>query len=129
MKPSTTTGTRAAAAPSTTPASPAISKPPTFASTSTASRGIGAVHLQPAPDDLDLAPERRVVDAGAAAGDLLGRRAGEHGGERARRGRVADAHVADADQPDAVARELVGQRRARRQRGERLRRASSPARA
>ena len=47
MKPSTTTGTRAAAAPSTTPARPAISKPPTFASTSTASDGSGRFTSSP----------------------------------------------------------------------------------
>ena len=90
---------------------------------------IGPVHLEAAPDDVDLAAERRVVDAGAAARDLLGRRAGEHRRERARRGGVADAHVADAEQADAVARQLVGERRARRRARPAPARASSPARA
>ena len=121
MKPSTTTGTRAAAAPRTTPASPAISKPPSLASTSRASPASGRLIASPRRITSTLRRNVVVVDAGAAAGDLLGRRAREHRRERAGRGRVADAHVADADQADAVARERVGQLRARRQRRQRLR--------
>ena len=55
MKPSSTTGTRRAAPARTTPTRPAISNPPTLASTSRASAGSGRFDRERRRDDLDLA--------------------------------------------------------------------------
>src|ERR1700722_7001830 len=61
-----------------------------------------------AGDDLDFAADTGVVEAGAATDDRLGRtcsqRTQERGGGRA----VRDAHLADADERRAVAREIAG---------------------
>ena len=98
MKPSSTTGTRCAAPASMTPTRPAISKPPTLASTSSAVARIGPIHLERARDRLDLPPAARLVHAGARPGDVLDRGAGQRRHHGAGRRRVADAHLAGADQ-------------------------------
>ena len=53
-------------------------------------------------DHRDLVPPRVVVEPGPAARRVLGGYAGERCHERRRRGRVADAHLADADDVDAT---------------------------
>ena len=75
MTPSSTTGTRRAAQPRTSPARPACSSPPTSASRRARRRrpGSGRRHGH----DADLAGQHRVVDAGAAAGDPPGLRPGQ----------------------------------------------------
>ena len=67
----------------------------------------GAGAVQGALDQRGLGGQGRVVDPGAAAGDL-GRRETEGGrDQRGRRGRVADAHVAD-DQQVGAGGDLLG---------------------
>jgi hypothetical protein len=58
-------------------------------------------------DDGDLVHEARLVDAGAAAGDLRRGEAQRRSDQRCRRGRVADAHVA-ADQQLCAGGDLLG---------------------
>ena len=100
--------------PMITPTSAPISSPPTAASTPTASSGSGAfLRQRRARRRRPCAASRRVVDAGAASRDALGRKPRHRRGDGARRGRVADAHLADPDERDAVALELIARRRAR----------------
>ena len=97
MKPSTTTGFCWAAAASTTPAMPPISKPPTLASTSRPSRGSGRLTARAASTTAILRANwpssmpvpRPVTSATGGAGQR-----GHHG--RGGRG-VGDAHVAGAE--------------------------------
>jgi len=63
---------------------------------------------QRAPDDVDLAAQPVVVDTGAAPDDLLGRRAREGGGQRARRRGVADPMSPMPSSVTPPARELAG---------------------
>ena len=77
MNPSSTTGTRRAAPARITPTRPPISKPPTFASTSSPSRASGRLTSEGPAHHRHLARQRRVVDAGAPSGDALGRAAGD----------------------------------------------------
>ena len=114
MTPSTTTGTRAAAPPTMKPARAAISSPPTSAST--ASGEAPCPERPPLRRRRHLAGQRRVVDAGAPAGHLGRRAAGERGDEGGRRGGVADAHVA-GDQAAGAAGHRVGGHRGARRRG------------
>ena len=109
---------RRRAPPRHTPARKAISKPPSAARTPTGSRGSGSLTLERAADGSDLAREALVVDARAAPADSLGRGRQQRRAERGGRGRVADAHVAEAQDREARSRQLA--RRARR-------RPSSPA--
>ena len=51
-----------------------------------------------AVDDVALAGEARVVDAGAAAGPALTAAAEQGGRDRRSRGGVADAHFAEAEE-------------------------------
>src|SRR5205085_44866 len=80
----------------------------------------GAMPSETRLDDGELAREAGVVDARTTPGDIVRGGAGEGGDERARRRRVADAHLADADEADTVARELRGELDADVDRGERL---------
>ena len=109
MKPSRTTGMRASAAPTMTPTSSAISRPPTAAQDADRVAPVGLVDLERALDGRDLAPVRGVVDAGPPAGDARDRPAGQDRADGARRRRVADPHLADPEEVDAVGRELAGE--------------------
>ena len=89
--------------------------------------GIGVVEPQPASTTATLcaspASSRPVPRPHVSCGPALEQRRGDRG----RRGRVADAHLAERDQA-VVAHQLVRKLDARRERGLRLARASSPAR-
>ncbi len=63
---------------------------------------IGLIHAQRLFDDLDLVLPGRVVNAGAAAGDVRNRRTrkGRHNGRRG--GGITDAHLAQADHVDTA---------------------------
>jgi hypothetical protein len=60
------------------------------------------VQRERAFDRSDLAPPARVVEARASAGHGIDRGAREDGRQGARRGRVADTHLADGEQVDPV---------------------------
>jgi hypothetical protein len=79
-------------------------------------RRIRLVTGERAPDDLDLVLAARLVDARPAAGDEVRVGAGEDRGQGARRGRVADAHLADPDQPGAAGDEALDHLEAHRDR-------------
>ena len=81
---------------------------------------VGPVDLERPAHDRHLARQRRVVDAGAASGDALGRAAGERRRDRAGGRRVADAHLAGGQEIGARGERLVGQRRAGLDRPDRL---------
>ena len=98
---------------------PACSNPPSEASVSTGSPVTGRDASAPG-DDADLALERGVVDAGAAARHLGGSRAGERGDQRGRRCRVADAHVAGEQAVVPACHEVRGDLGPRQQAGHRL---------
>src|SRR5438309_2136195 len=68
---------------------------------------VGDVHGERAADDVHLTGERRVVHAGAAARDALGAGARDRRGDRARRGGVADPHLAGREEIGARVERLL----------------------
>ena len=109
------------------PASAAISSPPSAASASSGPAAIASTCRSSARSmTADLAGERGVVDAGAPAGDLGGRPAGERGDEGGGRCGVADAHLAGDEAAGAVRHEHRRHLGADVERGRRLRRRSWP---
>ena len=111
MKPSSDDGP-AAAAPSATPARPAISKPPTVARAST---GSSVRPVDPEPRRTTSTLRRNAASSSPVPGPQTSSGAAreQRRGERGGRGGVRDAHLADAEQADAVARQLVGDSAAR----------------
>ena len=71
--------------------------------------GIRRLQRERTPDRLDLARESVVVESRSPSADGGCVDAEEDGGQRARRRRVADAHLADPEQVDAVGGQLVGE--------------------
>ena len=126
MKPSSTTGTPRRSGATMTPTSTAISSPPTAARTPSGSAGSGRVDLDRALDGGDLAPARRVVDAGPATGHRAAGAPVSTAVEGAGGRRVADPHLADADQVEARLIKLARRDRARRRSPEAHRHGSSP---
>ena len=72
---------------------------------------IGGVHGERAANDVHLAGERRVVHAGAATRHALGRHTGDRRGDRARRGGVADPHLAGGQKVGSRVQRLLGEPR------------------
>ena len=83
--------------------------------------GVGPIQREGAPHGVDLAPPAVVIHAGAASGNSLGVRAGDRRGDRARRRRVADAHLTGRDQIGARIDRARDQPRTALDRGLRLR--------
>ena len=81
---------------------------------------VGDVHGERAADDVHLTGERRVVHAGAAARDALGAGARDRRGDRARRGGVADPHLAGREEIGARVERLLREPRAGLERLQRL---------
>ena len=83
--------------------------------------GIRPIHVEGAADRVDLSRERRIIDAGSPSRHLLHGRTGQGGCDRARRGRVADPHLAGADQIGAAVERVERELCALFDRGDRVR--------
>ena len=96
------------------PAIAAISRPPSRRRTSSGSCEMLAMQRDGGAHRVGLAFQRRVVGAGAAADPVLRRAAVEAAIDRRRRGGVADAHFAQAQQVGAGGERLHAERHRRR---------------
>src|SRR5205823_2926933 len=68
---------------------------------------VDPVDRQRTPDDLDLPRKPGVVDSSPETAHSVRLRAEERSAQRRGRGRVSDPHLAQRDDTDPVARELV----------------------
>ena len=107
MKPSRTTGIRAAAARGDDADQHADLQPADGREDADRVRRVRPVDLDRPLDGRDLAAVPVRVDARAATGHAFGGPSGQHRGDRARRRRVADTHLAEADEVEPAGAQLV----------------------